>query len=323
MHAFSHVLFPVDFSLRCEATIPFVKEMVRRCRAKLTLLHVVEIPVDWYAAVTPALHMPWDEFEAQYKLGRECLGGFACRYFGDISHEGPIETVCERGDPGYAIVAQAESIGCDLIMMPTHGRGPFRSLFLGSVTARVLHNAECAVWTDAHIETGLSSEYLQIRKILCAVDREENAVGLTKGAVMLAEEYGAQVELVHAVIAADPVSSDHFDVDPDELFVSCASTEITAIQRKAGTDLKVHLGAGSVRDVIKEAALKFAADLVIIGRGHIQKPFSRLRSHAYSDHQRFTLPSLELLRLTHVRVKRIRFRDTSKCRHSKNLDTRL
>ena len=80
------------------------------------------------------------------------------------------------------------------------------------------------------------------------------------------------MELVHAVIAAEPVSKDHFDVDPDELFVSCASNEITAIQKQAGTHLPVHLGAGSVRDVIKDAASKFAADLVIIGRGHIRSP---------------------------------------------------
>jgi nucleotide-binding universal stress UspA family protein len=282
MNAFSHVLFPVDFSPRCEATIPFVKEMVRRCKAKLTLLHVVEIPVDWYAAVTPSLHMPWDEFETQYKLGRECLGGFACRYFGDISHEGPVETICERGDPGYAIVAQAESIASDLIMLPTHGKGPFRSLFLGSVTSRVLHKSECAVWTDAHLETGLSAEFLHIRKILCAVNHEENAVGLTRGALALAENYGAEVELVHAVVSADHGSLDHFDVNPRETSVNAASEEITAIQEKVGTHLRVHLGAGSVRDVIRDAASKFAADLVIIGRGHVQKPFSRLRSHAYS-----------------------------------------
>jgi len=282
MNAFSHVLFPVDFSLRCEATIPFVKEMVRRSRAKLTLLHVVEIPVDWYAALTPSLHMPWDEFETQYKLGRECLGGFACRYFGDISREGPVETICERGDPGYAIVAQSESTGSDLIMMPTHGKGPFRSLFLGSVTARVLHNAECAVWTDAHLETGLSSDYLKIHKILCAVDREEQAVGLIRGSMELAQVYGAEVELVHAVVAAEARSIDHFDVDPSDFFISSAADEIAATQQQAGSDLKLHLGAGSVRDVIQDAAIRFGADLVVIGRGHIQKPFSRLRSHAYS-----------------------------------------
>ena len=270
MNAFRHILFPVDFSPRCEATIPFVKEMVRRCRAKLTLLHVVEIPVDWYAAVTPALHMPWDEFETQYKLGRECLGSFACRYFGDISHEGDVATICERGDPGYAIVAQAESTCCDLIMLPTHGTGPFRSLFLGSVAARVLHNSECAVWTDSHIETGLSTEYLHIRKILCAVNREEHAVDLTRGALALAEDYGAEVELVHALPATD--SSD----------LNAANDEISAIQRRTGTSLTVHVAPGSVREVIRDSALKFAADLVIIGRGQMQKPLSRLRSHAYS-----------------------------------------
>lgn len=276
MNAFSHILFPVDFSPRCEATIPFVKEMVSHCRAKLTLLHVVEIPMDWYAAITPSLHMPWDEFENQYKLGRECLSGFASGYFGDISREATVETICERGDPGRAIVAQAENIGCDLIMMPTHGKAPFRSLFLGSVTARVLHHAECAVWTDSHIETGLSAEYLDIRKILCAVNHLEDAVTLTKGALALAENFGAEVELVHAV-AAD---------------VNGANQEMAEIQQKAGARLTVHVGAGSVREVIRDAALKFAADMVIIGRGRIQKPLSRLRSHAYSIIQDSPCPVL-------------------------------
>ena len=282
MNAFSHVLFPVDFSSRCEATIPFVKEMVRRCRAKLTLLHVVEIPVDWYAAVTPSLHMPWDEFEAQYKLGRECLGSFACRFFGDISHLDPVETICERGDPGYAIVAQAQKTGCDLIMMATHGKGSIRGLFLGSVTARVLHHAECAVWTDAHIETGLSAEFLHIRKILCAVDKEEHAVELARGAVALAQDYGAEVELVHAAVSADASPRGYVDVAPDEFFPRTGSDGIADLQQSAGPGLKVHVRAGTVRDVIRDAAGKFAADLVVIGRGHIQKPFSHLRSHAYS-----------------------------------------
>jgi nucleotide-binding universal stress UspA family protein len=282
MNAFSHVLFPVDFSTRCEATIPFVKEMVRRCHAKLTLLHVVEIPVDWYAAVTPSLHMPWDEFETQYKLGRECLDSFACSFFRDLSHENPVETICERGDPGHAIIAQAQSTGCDLVMMPTHGKGPIRGLFLGSVTARVLRQAECAVWTDSHIETGLSVDFLKIRKILCAVGNEDRAVDLARGAVALAQDYGAEVELVRAVVAPEPTSMDHFNVSSGETFLATASEELAIIQQKAGTNLKVHLGAGSVREVIRDAARKFAADLVVIGRGHIQKPFSRLRSHAYS-----------------------------------------
>jgi nucleotide-binding universal stress UspA family protein len=148
------------------------------------------------------------------------------------------------------------------------------------------------VWTDAHIETGLSAEYLHIRKILCAVNREDHAVALTKGALALAESYGAEVELVHAVVAAEPGPTDHFDLNSAEFFVNAATEEMTAIQRKAGTCLPVHLGAGSVREVIRDAALKFAADLVVIGRGQIHKPFSRLRSHAYSIIQDSPCPVL-------------------------------
>ncbi len=88
----------------------------------------------------------------------------------------------------------------------------------------------------------------------------------TQEAVTLAENYGAEVELVHAVVAAEPASKDPFDVHP-EFFVTAATEEITALQQKAGTHLKVHVGAGSVRDVVRDAAMKFAADLVIIGRG--------------------------------------------------------
>jgi hypothetical protein len=38
----------------------------------------------------------------------------------------------------------------DLVMMPTHGVGTFRSFLVGSVTAKVLHDANCPVWTAAH-----------------------------------------------------------------------------------------------------------------------------------------------------------------------------
>ena len=36
--------------------------------------------------------------------------------------------------------------------MPTHGYGPFRRFILGSNTAKVLHDADCPVWTGVHVE---------------------------------------------------------------------------------------------------------------------------------------------------------------------------
>jgi hypothetical protein len=43
--------------------------------------------------------------------------------------------------------------GADLIMMPTYGMGSFRRHLIGSVTAKVLHDVACPVWTAAHVET--------------------------------------------------------------------------------------------------------------------------------------------------------------------------
>jgi nucleotide-binding universal stress UspA family protein len=57
-----------------------------------------------------------------------------------------------EGDPAVAIVELARSEGMDLIIMPTHVYGRFRRLILGWTTAKLLHDADCAVLTGVHIE---------------------------------------------------------------------------------------------------------------------------------------------------------------------------
>src|SRR3981189_1517415 len=64
----------------------------------------------------------------------------------------PVERTAQLGDPAREITDFARKQRVDLIMMPTHGYGPFRSLLLGSVAAKVLHDAECPVWTAAHAD---------------------------------------------------------------------------------------------------------------------------------------------------------------------------
>jgi nucleotide-binding universal stress UspA family protein len=56
-----------------------------------------------------------------------------------------VETVEPTGDPGSAIVDQAEAYGADLIVMGTRGRSTLGRMLLGSVSTRVLHNAPCDV----------------------------------------------------------------------------------------------------------------------------------------------------------------------------------
>ena len=54
------------------------------------------------------------------------------------------------------------------------------------------------------------------------------------------------------------------------------------LQKDAGTDVEVCIESGRVSSVVRRAALRHNADLVVIGRGKLQKPLGRLRTSAYA-----------------------------------------
>ena len=60
--------------------------------------------------------------------------------------------VIAEGEPAREIIRYAHENEVSLIMMPSHGFGPFRRFMIGSTTAKVLHDAHIPVWTDAHVE---------------------------------------------------------------------------------------------------------------------------------------------------------------------------
>lgn len=56
-----------------------------------------------------------------------------------------IERRVETGEPGLAIVAAAEEVGADAIIIGSRGRGAFKRALLGSVSTHVVNNAPCPV----------------------------------------------------------------------------------------------------------------------------------------------------------------------------------
>ncbi len=50
-----------------------------------------------------------------------------------------------RGQPAHTILAHAEEIGCDLIVMGSRGLGKIREFFLGSVSHNVVQQAKVPV----------------------------------------------------------------------------------------------------------------------------------------------------------------------------------
>jgi nucleotide-binding universal stress UspA family protein len=258
MPKFNHILFPVDFSERCRAAKPFVRSMVERFNAKLTLLHGINIPAGWYGGIDAPYPVMFD-IPAMLQQGKKHLEKF-------LEPSPEVNLVIEHGEAARLITTFAEVNDVDLIMMPTHGYGKFRSLLLGSVAAKVLHDAGCAVWTAAHTEDSYQAKHIDCKTILCAVDTNLESVALIRYAEDLAREFNAKLHLVHAVTGADP----HHE------------KRVLTLQQQTGTNSEISIEEGSVSTVVETAALRQSADLIVIGRGKLHENLGRLRTHSYA-----------------------------------------
>lgn len=167
---FHNILFPVDFSARSHAAVPHVRAMAEHFGASVTLLHVVEGPAAWAAANDGGYFVEFD-LPRLMKEADERLAAFAAVDFPASSpNSAAVTRLVELGDPGSSVAELAKAWHTDLIMMPTHGRGIFRSALLGSVTAKVLHDAHCAVWTGAHLEDAELPSHTSIKTMMCALE---------------------------------------------------------------------------------------------------------------------------------------------------------
>jgi nucleotide-binding universal stress UspA family protein len=184
------------------------------------------------------------------------------------------------GDPALQIACYAKKNKVDLIMIPTHGYGPFRQLLLGSVTAKVLHDVDCPVWTSAHTPEPALHPPDRCRRIVCAVDTNPGDSQVIRWAGEFAKQQGAEIQLVHAIQAGSP---DQFDSAAFYSFLTrFAQEELERMQAEAGTTFKVSVPSGTPAEVVRASAKELDADLVIIGRGVMKKALGRLRSNAYS-----------------------------------------
>jgi nucleotide-binding universal stress UspA family protein len=276
MRAFQKILFPVDMSDSCTATAPFVEAMARKYSAEVTLLHVLEMPPglipDWYGGAVPMIDTTaiW---QAETKAAQSYLTN---RFQGLKVHRVVVE-----GDAAQGIDDYARENGTDLIMLPTHGYGLFRTLLLGSVTAKVLHDTPCPVWTGVHVEDApaVSGE---LATIMCAVDGTEDSIATMRFASRLAHDNQARLFLVHAIPGAEVAPDKYFDTDLRAYLEQDARKTIAQLQESAGVAAPLCLGAGEVSHVVRDSALGHSADLVVIGRGRATRTLGRLRSNVYS-----------------------------------------
>lgn len=272
----ARILAPVEFAVRCAEAVRYAKTLADHFGSELTLLHVVPSPPP---GMTEEVYV---RCTAEVK---ERLDAFLAA---DLSGSS-VRRIVVKGDPARKIVQYALNEQSDVIVMATHGLGGFRRHLLGSNTAKVLHDADCPVWTGVHLEgTGISPPF-PIRHILCAVDLGPQSANALAWASTLQKECEARLTLVHAALSPPqrarvgaPHYSDAAESDWAVTFRSAAQKELEQLRSDSEAAAEILVESGEPAQVISEAAHRLSADILVIGRGSAAGALGRLRANAYA-----------------------------------------
>jgi nucleotide-binding universal stress UspA family protein len=131
------ILVPTDFSESSQEAVSTAIAFARAFQADMQLVHVIAEPIYPLPAPLEVISLPIDVeriyAEVQTQLTRETAraasAGVVC------------DNLILNGRAHVEIVAHAEKIGANLIVLGTHGR----YAILGSVAERVVHRARCPV----------------------------------------------------------------------------------------------------------------------------------------------------------------------------------
>jgi nucleotide-binding universal stress UspA family protein len=149
------ILVPYDFSSHSVVALQAAAELARAVSGRVHLLHVVEEPSVTYPSIATGVVTEGGIPVAVLEQARAALAEVGAEV--KLEHQPVLPTrVVEASSAAVGIVAFAEEIAADLIVMGTHGRTGMGHAFLGSVAERTLRQAPCPVLTlkdDTELDT--------------------------------------------------------------------------------------------------------------------------------------------------------------------------
>ena len=275
MNSLRKILLPVDFSERSTLALHYARGLALQFDSELTLAHVLP-PLHSEFGMQIAGSMLVDVYRSRTEQAERDLNAFELETLTGLN----VRRLLLHGDPASKIVELAREEHIDLIAMPTHGYGQFRRFILGSNTAKVLHDADCPVWTGVHLEEA-APVAAPFSKILCAVDLGPQSARALAWASWLQREFHGHLTLIHA-IAAHAEALDEPDLSWRTGIREIAEEELLRLQRETGADADLLLEAGEPARIICSAAARVGAGTVVIGRGSAAGDFGRLRTNSYA-----------------------------------------
>jgi nucleotide-binding universal stress UspA family protein len=272
------ILVPVDFSGPSNLAVGDAGMLARHFHSEVTLLYVNEFVVV-HPTTGPlgfGISPTNTPQSGNLSLPQE-LNELGAAEFDGVK----VSRLICCGDPATVIIEQAQSGGAELILMPTHGKGAFRRLLLGSVTAKVLHDAECPVWTSTQAGDVPVPNPGKVRHVMCAVDFGLQSAKALRWAADFAAEFGAKLTVVHAVVATPPNLPERYMFQWHAEATGGAEARLRDLLLTADVQAQVLVVDGETPKALSNALEQQGAGLLVMGRSCVPGRSGRLASDAY------------------------------------------
>jgi nucleotide-binding universal stress UspA family protein len=285
----NEVVFPVDFSGSSVDVCPYVAALTQRLKAKLTLLHVVENLPRGSSPLDRLYTADETELEQRRDRANRALEAFQEQYIPHVDSD-----LCVLvGDPAQCIVAYGGQGDGRMIIMPTHGYGPFRQMLLGSVTAKVLHDSKCPVLSGPHLESAVHpDEWFKLERVITAVSLDWETDEVLKKSAGIAGQLGAKITAFHVVTPVEESLLPLVTPGGPPFSTQSARNAVRDALYRTGVLAEVCVSVGEPSREVARAARALNADMIVIGKGGAPELPGRLGSHGYAIVRRAPCPVL-------------------------------
>ena len=262
MTRFDRILIPTELAPASTGPANYAVTLARTLNSELVFLHVLE--GEW--------PLDSEERSMRSRIMR-------------IAADTPCRFLTRKGSPAEVILETALDEGADLILMSTGGANAVLRFVGQSVTARVMREARCPVWSSRG-DLALAATK-PIRRILCGLTTAVQSAVTLRYAAALCEKLKASLTLIHSDRALAPSRGIPSDSDWHQYVSGVIRDELMATHELGGRGADLRLEGGNTLAVVPDVAERIDADLLVVGRS----PSKRLLAD-------FRMTSFELIRRT-------------------------
>ena len=188
------IICATDFSDFSRHAVLYGVSLAKELDAKVFICHVIDVPfAGMYGEANPD---PVELHDRSMSYAHEHIKGIINTSKVDWE---PLVTIGHTADE---ITRMAEDNGADLVVCGNHGRSGLKRLILGSVTERLMRVLPCpllVVKGAKYMFEGKKEQEAMIKKILVGCDFSHYSSLAFKHAISLAQEFQAELHLVHVV----------------------------------------------------------------------------------------------------------------------------